>query len=117
MKTRNKTAAIAARVEEIRMKLFGANGIDALAMEVGVPADTWRNYERGVTMPAHVLLKFLAVTGANPDWLLTGKGERSIAVSGCAARQRPGNTACFRFDNACMAPKRISLSFAKSPRD
>ena len=81
MTTRYTTAAIAARVQEIRMKLFGANGIDALATEVGVPADTSRNYERGVTMPAHVLLKFLAVTGANPDWLLTGKGERSIAVS------------------------------------
>ena len=38
--------------------------------------ETWRNYEGGVTMPAWVLLRFLEFTGANPNWLLTGQGER-----------------------------------------
>jgi hypothetical protein len=41
-----------------------------------VRANTWRNYERGITMPAEVLLEFMMLTGADPDWLLTGDGER-----------------------------------------
>ena len=81
--TRSKTDAFAARVREVRAEFFGDNGIDALATAVGVPANTWRNYERGVTMPAYVLLEFLALTGANPNWLLTGEGEHLIDDSSC----------------------------------
>ncbi len=67
---------LAGRIREIREDLYGVDGIDALAGTVGVPAYTWCNYEGGVTMPAWVLLRFLALTGANPNWLLTGEGER-----------------------------------------
>jgi len=67
---------LAGRIREIRADLYGDDGIDALADAVGVPAQTWRNYEGGVTMPAWVLLRFLALSGANPNWLLTGQGER-----------------------------------------
>ena len=32
-------------------------------------------------MPAHILLKFLDITGSDPNWLLTGEGERFLARS------------------------------------
>jgi hypothetical protein len=67
---------IAHRVREIRQYVFGGNGTEALAAALEIPAATWLNYERGVTMPADVLLHFLDVTGADPHWLLTGEGER-----------------------------------------
>ena len=46
------------------------------ATALGLPEATWLNYERGVTMPAVILLEFLELTGASPHWLLTGEGDR-----------------------------------------
>jgi DNA-binding transcriptional regulator YiaG len=71
----SKTALIAERVCEVRHVLFGDLGIEVLARALNVPAATWRNFERGVTMPADILLEFLEVTGADPHWLLTGEGD------------------------------------------
>ncbi len=34
------------------------------------------NYESGVTIPAVVILRFVEITGANPRWLLTGRGDK-----------------------------------------
>ena len=36
------------------------------------------NYERGVTIPAVVILKLIDATKVNPGWLLTGEGEKYI---------------------------------------
>jgi hypothetical protein len=69
---------IAARLREIRENLYGEDGLENLATALGVPARTWRNYERGVTMPAEALLRFLTLTSANPIWLLMGEGERLL---------------------------------------
>ncbi len=68
--------ALAGRVREIREELWGEAGPQPLADAVGVPPRTWQNYERGVAMPAVVLLRFLDVTGASPRWLLRGEGPR-----------------------------------------
>ena len=59
MKTR---AEFACRVRELREELYGIDGLEALARTLGVPAQTWLNYERGVTMPADLLLEFLVLT-------------------------------------------------------
>ena len=67
---------IAVRMREIRQDLYGEHGLENLAVALGVPAQTWRNYEQGVTMPAEMLLEFMVLTGADPNWLLTGDGER-----------------------------------------
>ena len=69
---------IAVRVRELREDLYGEDGLENLAAALGVPAQTWRNYESGVTMPAEVLLEFLTLTGTDPNWLLTGEGERLL---------------------------------------
>jgi hypothetical protein len=69
---------LAARVRQIRRERYGEAGAPALAEELGLPDETWRNYEAGVVMPAIVLLQFVEVTGAHSHWLLTGQGERYL---------------------------------------
>jgi hypothetical protein len=49
-----------------------------------LPTRTWLNYERGVTIPGEVLLRFIDLTSAEPRWLLTGQGPRY--------RSRPSDT-------------------------
>jgi hypothetical protein len=71
--------AIGLRLRELREDLYGEAGATFLAAALGVPEATWRNYERGVGIPAHILLEFLDLTGADPHWLLTGDGERTAA--------------------------------------
>jgi hypothetical protein len=76
----NSKTSLGRRVHEIRQHLYGEDGLDALARALRIPAPTWLNYERGVTMPAEVLLDFLKVTGVDPHWLSTGEGERLLAT-------------------------------------
>ena len=66
----------AERVREIREELCGKHGGQLLADRLEVPLQTWLNYESGVTMPAFVVLKLIVIAGVNPQWLLTGRGER-----------------------------------------
>lgn len=67
--------AFNARVRQVRREVYGEEGIPLLAGELGIPPRTWENLEAGVTIPGPVLLKFLALTGVSPDWLLEGEGE------------------------------------------
>jgi transcriptional regulator with XRE-family HTH domain len=76
MQNMKRRIGIAVRVRQIRLDLYGEDGLENVARALGVPAQTWRNYERGVTMPAEMLLEFMALTGADPIWLLSGDGER-----------------------------------------
>jgi hypothetical protein len=74
----NRKASIACRVREIREFLYGDNGVESLARALNVPSATWLNYERGITMPAEVLINFMELTQVAPHWLSTGAGERFI---------------------------------------
>ena len=65
---------LAERVGQIRRELYGESGAPMLAAELHLPTRTWLNYEAGVTIPAGVILRFLAATGTDPHWLLTGQG-------------------------------------------
>jgi hypothetical protein len=67
---------LAGRIREVRRELYGDSGESTLADHLGLPRRTWRNYESGVILPATVLLRFIAATGADPRWLLTGQGAR-----------------------------------------
>lgn len=69
-------AGLARRVREVREELFGQNGGPLLAESLHLPFRTWHNYESGCTIPAPTILRFIEVTGANPQWLLTGEGEK-----------------------------------------
>ncbi|WP_165251255.1 ester cyclase [Paludisphaera soli] len=70
------------RIREIREELLGPSGGPEMARRLGLPVRTWYNYETGVTMPAEVLLDFLAETGASPRWLRDGEGPRFAEGAG-----------------------------------
>lgn len=67
---------LARRLCQIRIDLYGEDGIPELAEALGLPARTWANYELGVTVPAPVVLRLIALTGVRPHWLLTGEPPR-----------------------------------------
>ena len=69
--------ALAGRVRDVRLELFGEHGGTHLADALHIPPRTWLNYEAGCTIPAQVILGFIEVTGASPHWLLTGTGPKS----------------------------------------
>lgn len=76
---RDLNLTLARRVRQIRLERFGPNGIPTLAEALGIPEQTWSNYESGVALPGPIVLTLIEHTGVNPHWLLTGKGERYTA--------------------------------------
>ena len=72
----NERLPFARRVREIRVDLYGEEGVPRLAAALHLPVPTWLNYEAGCTIPALVILRFIELTSVNPHWLLTGSGER-----------------------------------------
>jgi len=67
---------LAARLREIRVDLYGEHGVPSLADALGVPPQTWLNYETGVMVPAHIVLQLIVMAEVNPRWLLTGQGGK-----------------------------------------
>jgi hypothetical protein len=86
---RPSKAELAERIRQVRWDLFGADGSPELARRLGVPAQTWLNYERGVTIPAEILVVFLELTAVEPRWLLTGRGPRFRSPPVDRATPRP----------------------------
>jgi hypothetical protein len=72
---RQKRPELASRLRDVRKDMYGENGAQILADALDVRVETWLNYESGVTMPAHVVLKLIDIARVNPHWLLTGQGE------------------------------------------
>jgi hypothetical protein len=70
-----KRPELAARLREIREDLYGEHGAQFLADALYLRLETWLNYETGVTVPAHVVLKLIDIARVNPHWLLTGQGD------------------------------------------
>jgi len=66
---------LARRIRQVREELYSDDG-ELLADELGLPLQTWRNYEAGCVMPATIVLEFIELTGTCPRWLLTGEGDR-----------------------------------------
>jgi transcriptional regulator with XRE-family HTH domain len=73
---KQRQADLADRVREVREDLYGRHGAQFMADALGLPLGTWANYERGVTIPAVVILKLIDETGVSPSWLLSGQGPR-----------------------------------------
>lgn len=71
-------SALADRIREIRLELYGTHGGPLLAEDLRVPFRTWVNYEAGCTMPAQVMLRFIECTRAHPHWLLHGEGQKYL---------------------------------------
>lgn len=71
-------SAFCSRIIRLRCSLYGEHGSAALANKLGIPKRSWGNFEHGVTMPDSVLLRFITLTRANPEWLLTGVGNPTL---------------------------------------
>lgn len=69
-------AALGIRLRSIREEIYGDDGDCALAEQLGLPPGTWLNYERGVTIPGEVILRYLTLTKVEPLWLLEGQGAK-----------------------------------------
>jgi hypothetical protein len=67
---------LAARLRQLRIEVFGPDGLGELARLSGIPVRTWLHYESGVTIPGLVLLDFIRLTMADPLWLLNGVGSK-----------------------------------------
>jgi hypothetical protein len=82
--------SLAHRILTIRIEQFGGGeaGLVGIAAAFSLPPRTWKNYENGVTMPATALLQFLTATGANPNWLMTGRGARYLRQPGLSLPDR-----------------------------
>ncbi len=83
--------ALACRLREVRLEVYGEHGGPLLAEALELPARTWANYESGVTIPGLVLLRFIEATGIAPHWLLTGQGERDLGGPAISSRCGPGS--------------------------
>ena len=68
--------ALAERLGDLRLELFGERGGPEMARRLGIPVRTWYNYEGGVTVPAEVVLRIIELTSAEPMWLLHGHGPK-----------------------------------------
>jgi hypothetical protein len=76
MPMQGNNGLLASRVREIRVEQFGAEGVASLSQAMNIPSRTWEHFENGVMIPAWIILRFIELTGVEPHWLLTGKGER-----------------------------------------
>jgi hypothetical protein len=73
---RSFSIELGGRLREVAHELHGEPGTEVVAALLGIPVRTLANYEAGVTLPAELLLGFIATTGAKPDWLRTGSGPK-----------------------------------------
>jgi hypothetical protein len=67
---------LARRLREVRDDHCGPRGAQFLADDLGLPLATWADYERGVAVPAGVVLRLIDAVGVSPHWLLTGRGPK-----------------------------------------
>ena len=81
------------RLRQVRLELYGEDGVPALARLLGVPDRTWSNYERGVTIPGELLLALLELCRVEPRWLFSGEGATFRETAGDGARQPTSGSA------------------------
>jgi transcriptional regulator with XRE-family HTH domain len=90
MSRRNENIGLGNRIRKVRLELLGGDSMNEIAKRLEIHPQTWENYEKGVTIPALVILRFLALTRVNPDWLLTGEGSLYSDLSNLQENQGTG---------------------------
>ena len=72
--------AMIERVRLLRKQYAGSRGKSKFARALGISASTYSYYENNRVPPIEILLKICKVTGADLEWLLTGRStERKFA--------------------------------------
>jgi len=66
-------ADVAERLARIRKEAYGERGRSEFARALGIPLTSYLNYENGRVPPIEIVVKMMALTRVNPQWLLHGK--------------------------------------------
>ena len=81
--------ALAQRIRELRRRHFGAQGRSVFAERLGLSAEEYARFERGVVPPGNVLVRMCEATGEDLQWLLTGVAARgTVVISGTRGRHQ-----------------------------
>jgi len=70
------------RIRGLRTQYAGSRGKSKFARALGISASTYSYYESNRVPPPQILLKICSVTGADLEWLLTGRGSEKRPASG-----------------------------------
>jgi len=91
MKIKRSAGGACDRLSRLREEVFGRRGRAAFARALGISPSTYHYYEKGRPPPVELLARAGEVTGASPDWLLTGRGEPfpAAAAGGSDIRLSP----------------------------
>ena len=73
----NGSNALARRLREVRLAMYGEHGASFLAADLGLLPTTWARYESGVAIPGLVILRFINLTGAVPVGSGLEKGKET----------------------------------------
>jgi transcriptional regulator with XRE-family HTH domain len=73
--------AIIERIRHLREQLSGSRGKSNFARALGISASTYNYYENNRIPPLEILLKISEVTGADLNWLLTGRKTLKTLIS------------------------------------
>jgi len=74
------------RVVLMRQQYAGNRGKSKFARSLGISASTYNYYENNRVPPIEILLKICDVTGADLEWLLTGRSSEKIFAFGSNSR-------------------------------
>ena len=66
------------RLSIIREEAFGKRGKSAFARALAIPLTSYLNFENGRVPPMDVIVKMMALTRVNPEWLVHGNGRRRL---------------------------------------
>jgi transcriptional regulator with XRE-family HTH domain len=88
--------AIIDRIKLLREQHSGSRGKSKFACDLGISASTYSYYENNRVPPIEILLKIVELTGADLNWLLTGKKNLKTPVSELEKSEFGQNTSLLR---------------------
>lgn len=74
--------AMIERIEVLRKQYAGSRGKSQFARALGISASTYSYYEKNRVPPIEILLKICEITGADLEWLITGRSTEKRFSSG-----------------------------------
>jgi hypothetical protein len=60
-----------------------------MAEALGMPQDKYKQYEGRSLLPHHLIGRFCIIAHIDPEWLLTGRGERGLRPLEAVANEKP----------------------------
>ena len=63
-----------------------------IAESLGMPQDKYKQYEGRSLLPHHLIGRFCIITRIEPDWLLTGRGQKPLKPLHVAETEEPASS-------------------------